>query len=315
MPKARGPVTRCSSVTMAVSISKTPLPPGTKTAMHTNWLSKWMSGEWFERPDDYLVGAYYKRQNPGFFTAGNLLQTGTENIGMNLSFKLSEADLLRGKIEQTSIDATETFDSTSETIGTLQYIHDHSWWGVTLEYQNRQRDGEQVTSEAGDNSYAAAGLRVDATDDLTLNLDYQQTVTGPSNNQARLGARYQIHPKVALEAAGTVGSEGSSALGGAVVKLGDQELYINQRLADHRPGRSTSTVVGARALVDSSTKLYTEYQWEKNNDDVRNVSVIGAERQWELTRGLEAATLRRIRIDQCRCRRHRPLCHHGRRRL
>ncbi len=244
-------------------------------------------GEWFERPDNYLAGAYYKRQNPGFFTAGNLLQSGSENIGMNLSFKLSEADLLRGKLEQTSIDATETFDSTSETIGTLQYIHDHSWWGVTLEYQNRQRDSEQVLSDAGDNSYAAAGLRVDATDDLTLNLDYQQTITGPSNNQARLGARYQIHPKVALEAAGTVGNEGSSALGGAVVKLGDQELYINQRLADHRPGRSTATVVGARALVDSSTKLYTEYQWEKNNGDDRNVSVIGAERQWELTRGLK----------------------------
>ena len=236
-------------------------------------------GEWFERPDRYFTGAYYKRQNPGFFNEGNLLQTGTENIGMNLSFKLSEADLLRGKLEQTSIDATEAVGSTSETIGTLQYIHDHSWWGVTLEYQNRNRDGEQLTSEAGDNSYAAAGVRVDATDDLTLNLDYQHTVTGPSNNQARLGARYQIHPKVALEAAGTVGSEGNSALGGAVVNLGEQELYINQRLADHRPGRSTTTVVGARALVDSATKLYTEYQWEKNNDTDRYVSVIGAERQ------------------------------------
>jgi hypothetical protein len=149
---------------------------------------------------------------------------------------------------------------------------------------------DQQTSAAADSerdSSAAAKFSLNPTEDLTLNLAHQQTISGVENNQTTAGLRYQLLPNLALEASGTTGTNGSSALAGAVLKVGDKEFYVNQRMADHTAGKTTTTVVGTQAPIGKDARIYSEYQWQKAQGADRNMSVLGAQRQWEALQGFK----------------------------
>jgi hypothetical protein len=243
-------------------------------------------GEWFGNPDRYQLGGFYKRLEPGFRSNGNYLEAGTDKSGVNLSLRLTDKDSLRGKYEMISTEATTTTPESEEDIGTFQYLHDHGWWGITLEVQTRDQQTAAATDRERD-SYGAAKFSLNPTEDLTLNLEHQQTISGVENNQTTAGVRYQLLPNLALEASGTVGTNGSSALAGAVLKVGEKEFYVNQRMADHTAGKTTTTVVGTQAPIGKDARIYSEYQWQKAQGGDKNMSVLGAQRQWDALQGLK----------------------------
>jgi uncharacterized repeat protein (TIGR01451 family) len=242
-------------------------------------------GEWFRHPDRYHLGAYYKHMEPGFASSGNSLESGSDQSGVNLSLKLTDRDTLRAKFQQVEIEAGATTAGSEETIGTMQWIHQHGWWGLTLEYQGR--DFKQDGGDSEKRSIAAADLEVKPVDDLTVNLQHQQTLSGEDNNQSTLGVQYQVHPKVALTASGTTGTDGNAARGGAVLNLDGKKIYFNQEIADDRPGKQSTTVVGSEAALGESAKIFSEYQWQQRDDSDRNVSLLGLQQQWQITPGLK----------------------------
>jgi len=242
-------------------------------------------GEWFQDPDRYRLGAYYKRLEPGFSSSGNSSESGSDQSGLNLNLKLTDRDTLRAKFQQVETAAGTATAASEETLGTVQWAHQHGWWGLTLEYQGR--DFKQDGGDSEKRSTAAADLEVRPTDDLTVNLQHQQTLSGTDNNQSTLGVQYQVHPKVALTASGTTGTDGNAARGGAVLDLDGKKIYVNQELADSRPGKKSTTVVGSEAALGKSTKIYNEYQWQQTDDTNRNVSLLGLQQQWEAAPGLK----------------------------
>ena len=243
-------------------------------------------GEWFDKADRYQLGFYHKRLESGFRANGNYLEAGTDKSGLNLSLRLSDRDTVRGKYELVKTDAGVTTAESEEDIGTLQWQHERGRWGLTFEAQSRDQQSP-AAADSERTTLAAADVRIDATEDLTVNLKHQQTVSGEKNNQSTLAAKYQLLDNLALQASGTASTEGSSALGGAVLKLGDTEIYVNQRMADDRAGKSATTVVGAQAPIGEHTTVYSEYQWERADSGSKNMSVLGAQRQWEAFKGFE----------------------------
>ena len=243
-------------------------------------------GEWFDKPGHYQIGGYYRRQEPGFSSAGNNAQSGTDKSGVDLFLKFTKRDTIRARYDIVKNEATVAVVETQSDIGTLQYAHQHGWWAVALEYQNR---GEKIGSGAMErDSYAAAKISVNATKDLKLSAQHQQTITGVENNQTTVGLKYQLLENLGIEASATTGTIGNSAQGGAVLKVGDDKtVYLNQRLTEDATGRTTATILGSEALIGKKTKVYSEYQWERRNDDQRNISLIGAERTWEAFNGLK----------------------------
>lgn len=243
-------------------------------------------GEWFDKPGHYQIGGYYRRQEPGFSSTGNNAQSGTDKSGVDLFLKFTKRDTIRARYDIVKNEATVAVVETQSDIGTFQYAHQHGWWAVTLEYQNR---GEKIGSGAMErDSYAAAKFSVNATKDLKLSAQHQQTITGVENNQTTVGLKYQLLENLGIEATATTGTIGNSAQGGAVLKVGDDKtVYLNQRLTEDATGRTTATILGSEALIGKKAKVYSEYQWERKNDDQRNISLIGAERTWEAFNGLK----------------------------
>jgi uncharacterized repeat protein (TIGR01451 family) len=243
-------------------------------------------GEWFGKPDQYQFGAYMKKLEFGFFSNGNRLEQGTEKMGLNTDLQLSQRNRIRAQYDREETEATNTAAGSQTDIGTFQLVHNHDWWRLTGEYQTRSV--KNSTNDLSDKmDLAAANLSMDITEKLTMQAEHQQTITGTSNDQTTLGLSYDIHPALTLKASGTRGSLGDSLQGEAVLTLGDKRFYVSERLSDDQAGHVTSTVVGADARIDLQSRVYSEYQWENAENSRRKISLIGAERQWDLTKGLE----------------------------
>jgi outer membrane protein OmpA-like peptidoglycan-associated protein len=244
-------------------------------------------GEWFDKPDRYQVGGYFKRLEPGFFSSQNFIEEGTEKSGLHLSLQLTDKDKFKARYDQIKTDPAGVLDETETDIAILQWEHREDWWAVTGEYQAR-RFFDQTTDVSEYSNYLAARLSVNPIDTLTFDVEHQQTLTGVENDQTTLGVQYQIHPKLALDASGTTGSQGKSAYGGATLRFDDDsQVYIRQQLNDDQAGRSTSTVIGGEAPIGSTAKIYSEYQWERRGEADRNISLLGAQRKWEAVKGLD----------------------------
>ncbi|BCR05820.1 hypothetical protein DESUT3_28890 [Desulfuromonas versatilis] len=242
-------------------------------------------GEWFGSPDRYQAGAYIKQLRPGFLSAGNFAEQGTEKYGAHLRLRLSGRDRLLARYDREQLEAGDPAALGEADTGTLQWEHDHGRWGVTGEYQVRQ-SREVSGRKLEDSQLAAARFRLDITERLTSWLEHQQTVKGPRNDQTTLGAEYQVNDLLALNASGTVGSEGNSAQGGASLAVGQGHIYLTQRLAEERAGRVRTTIVGGETPYGENTKVYSEYHWERSPDGYRNLSLFGAERRWDLFKGV-----------------------------
>jgi uncharacterized repeat protein (TIGR01451 family) len=242
------------------------------------------AGEWFGKPDRYQLGGYMKKLESGFFSNGNRLEQGTTKTGVHTSLQLTPRNRIRAQYDREETETTNTADGSQTDIGTIQLSHNHDWWRLTGEYQTREvKDSAGNTTDSLD--LAAAHLSMDITEKLTLEAERQQTITGTSNDQTSLGLSYDIHPALSLKAKGTSGSQGDSLQGDAVLSLGDRRVYVSERISEDRAGRVTSTVVGADAPIDATSRVYSEYQWEHSEKDKRNISVLGAEKRWELKKG------------------------------
>ncbi|HEY6837453.1 MAG TPA: hypothetical protein VI389_01790, partial [Geobacteraceae bacterium] len=135
--------------------------------------------------------------------------------------------------------------------------------------------------------YAAARLRMELIRSLIGTIEHQQTIMGLVNNQSRVGAEYRLNSLLAVQATGAVGTLGNAAEAGATVTLDKSRVYVKERLVDDQAGKTTATVVGGEQPLGPSSKVYTEYQWENGPQGNRTISLLGAQKLWDLRPGLQ----------------------------
>ncbi|MCK5503864.1 MAG: hypothetical protein KAJ10_01810 [Thermodesulfovibrionia bacterium] len=240
-------------------------------------------GEWFGSPDRIQAGGYYKKLDSGFLSSGNFIERGTEKFGVNLKLQITEPDKLLARYDREEFETGISIDNNQTGSGTIQLVHDKDWWNLAGEYSMRKSEGEVDDST----SLGALRLRMRLNEKLSVSAEHQQTITGTENNQTTLGSEYQILPSLALSVAGTTGTLGRSAQGGAVFSLGNKRVYLTERISEDNGGRTTSTVLGTEAPVGNASKVYSEYQWERSDGDNRQLSLVGAEKKWDMTKGLK----------------------------
>ena len=242
-------------------------------------------GEWFGRPGLYHVRAYYKKLDPGFFASGNLLEQGTEKAGVNADLKIGEADVVQVHVDREDRSGPAPPNAPDQSLlGDVQWNHTAKRWGFAAEMQNtdnKDTSGNPITR----NAFAAVKLWRKITEKVSGYLQHQQTVTGPANDQTTAGITYQVAKAVALDLKATDGSIGRSAQAGAIVRVGETDLYVTQRAAEDLAGRKNTTILGARSPLGPSTKIYGEYQWEDADAGARKTALVGMQRKWDIMRG------------------------------
>ncbi len=156
---------------------------------------------------------------------------------------------------------------------------------MAAEYQRRETEQASVGS-VEHSSFAAAQGWIGLGDRLKARLEHQHTLRGQTNNQTTAGLNLRASPGLDLDATATRGSRGRSLQGGVTLDLGDGKVYLRERLVEDRAGRSTATLVGGERAIGTSSRVYSEYQWERAEDGGRQVSLVGMQNQWEVRRGL-----------------------------
>ncbi|HEY5648651.1 MAG TPA: hypothetical protein VIU33_04075, partial [Nitrospiria bacterium] len=231
----------------------------------------------------------FKKLESGFLTSGNFLEQGTTKFGGSVDLKITSEDRILARFDKEEFSGVlgqEIQSLEEKEQGALQWHHEGGRWGLIGEYQYEKGIGRS-TGKTETQGLAAAQLRFNLTDELITRLEHQQTVSGPQNNQSTLGVEYQILSALSLQGKGTQGTNGRAAEGGAVLTLGKNRLYLTERVSDDLAGRTTSTILGNEAGIGSSGKIYSEYQWERSDEGNRNLSLVGAQKEWPGGKGLK----------------------------
>jgi len=244
-------------------------------------------GELFGTPDQYQVGGYIKKLENGFLSSGNFAEKGTEKSGVNTKIQITPEDKLLARYDREQVDTMTAGAARQSDAGAVQYTHKKEWWEVSAEYQTI-KSSDLVGTVLNDSSLGAVRLTVTPRESLSLYAQRQDTMNGLENDQTTLGIRYRILPSLSLEASGMQGTLGDSAQVGLVLKDGKTNIYVTERLTDDRAGQTTSTILGQQYQFAPNSKVYSEYQWEHSDTELANrtVSLVGAQRQWDLTKGV-----------------------------
>ncbi|HSG27196.1 MAG TPA: hypothetical protein VLA34_01860, partial [Candidatus Krumholzibacterium sp.] len=248
-------------------------------------------GELFGSPRRLKVGGYIKRLEPGFQSGANHSEEGVQKYGADFSLIMSPTDTLLGRYdERENLDPAALAPGVEDESrsGTLQWAHRRERIGLTLEY--RAGESQDNTGSVLDrSSLAAARLDLAPSERTTAHLEHQASLSGPENDQTTVGVQYQATQALSLGAAGTHGTKGDSLQGEANLNIGGSRLYATERMTDDSAGHSSTAVLGAETAVDSSTRVYSENQWERSEKSAdRQVSLVGVRRNWDLAPGLSA---------------------------
>ena len=203
-----------------------------------------------------------------------------------MSIKLTDADQLKAHYD---IEKYELgIPTTAEKIGRgmIQFSHSEEKWDLTAEYliQNQTNPAPTIAESI---DLAALRLRYKLTDKLMLSGEHQHTVSGPDNDQSTLGVDYKVLEFLDLTARATSGDLGSSGQFGAQLAIGAKRFYITERIADDQAGYSSATIIGTEAPVGKSGKVYSEYQWQRTDNNQQAVSVLGASNKLAVAKNLE----------------------------
>lgn len=245
------------------------------------------AGEWMGKPGSLWIKGYVKKLSSGFVSAGNVLEEGTLKRGARASW-VGGAHRFDARVdheERTDVAAAGGTVTGLLVSGQWSYIRER--WGASAEALSR--DVEALDGSTATSAFAAARLWVTPLERVTARLEHQQTLDGPDNDQSTLGAEFRLHRSLALDAEATTGSLGNAARGGAVWSLGGSRLYLREELRDTEADRSRATILGTETNVGSGSRVYTEYQWVRSADRDRTISLLGAQRQWDVSKDLRLA--------------------------
>lgn len=246
-------------------------------------------GELFGDPGRMFVDAYLKRLSDGFLSSGNFLEKGTRKAGLNMRYKLSSQSSLLSTytVEKADYDPANPAAVTETSNLSVQWRYDTDRWGVSTEYQSR--DATDATgNDKASSGYVSGQLRYQVTDKLDTRLERQQTLSGKENDQTTLGADYQLTDATELTASVAQGTQGKAAKAGIQWLFDGGKLYLDERMQQNRSGESSLTsVIGGENSLGSNSRIYSEYQIENADAGDKQLSMVGADRFWDLREGMQ----------------------------
>jgi len=242
-------------------------------------------GEWFDRPGLLQTTFYYKQLDDAYDAAGQQSEAGTRKSGASLTWRPGAQDTVYARFDHQETTAALATSLDRLDAATLQWRHQQKNWRLISEYQ--MQSSRSVTGlRLQDEHLAALRLEIDATSRLTTWVEQQQTLAGEQNNQSSIGLDYRPLDNLSLHASATEASRGRSAEAGVGLHLEQSRLYLSQRLQDENATRSTATVVGGETTAGPlNSRLYSEYQWLRSNDEPASLALTGIEKIWETTSG------------------------------
>ncbi len=247
-------------------------------------------GEFSGKPGRVKAGAYIKKLDSGFQASGNSSDQGQQKTGANLMVRVTDNNTVRLKHDQAQgTDLAQAGSVDSSLHNSAQWLYQEEQWSLVGEVQNQSsadRNGTQLNRE----SLAAAKLTSTVTKKLEASLRHQTTLNGTPNDQNTIGLKYNITKNFHLEGSATSGDQGDAGEARLGYRTEKITLYLTERVNDDKLGKTTSTIIGGETSIATIAgaergKIYSEYQWDNNDNGDQSLSLVGAEQQWKIENG------------------------------
>jgi hypothetical protein len=242
-------------------------------------------GQWLHRPGLASVSGYVRRVDAGFLSDGERAGVALDRSGVRGQLSAGRYGLLSGRFDRETrpemnqlgqIDGTDVYG--------MQWRVDGARTGAATEFE--QRNTTRVLDPTDKNCTGAMRLWWKPVERVKTTVEHQQTFAGEKASQSALALEWRALPALALEARGSTGDQGKTIRGGATMSVGARQFYVReeQTLADR--GVTGGTMFGMQAPLGPQSRVYSEYQWQRDPLGDHGVSVTGIEQGWHNASGL-----------------------------
>jgi hypothetical protein len=166
----------------------------------------------------------------------------------------------------------------------LQWRQDGRRVGAAAEFE--QRNVSRVLADEQRNSAAAMRLWWKPVEKLKTTVEHQQGLSGEKTTTSALALEWRALPSLSLEARGSAGEQGKTVRGGAMMSVGARQFYVREEHTDAAGGVRSGTLFGMQAPLGPESRVYSEYQWQRDPLGDHGVSVTGIEQGWHHASGV-----------------------------
>jgi hypothetical protein len=242
-------------------------------------------GQWLHRPGLASVSGYVRRVDAGFLSDGERAGVALDRSGVRGQLSAGRYGLLSGRFDRETrpemnqlgqIDGTDVYG--------MQWRVDGARTGAATEFE--QRNTTRVLDPTDKNSTGAMRLWWKPVERVKTTVEHQQTFAGEKASQSALALEWRALPTLALEARGSTGDQGKTIRGGATMSVGARQFYVREEQAQSTTGLRGGTLFGMQAPLGPESRVYSEYQWQRDPLGDHGVSVTGIEQGWHNAEGL-----------------------------
>lgn len=210
--------------------------------------------------------SYYKWVENDFSTSSTTAQQGKEVSGLGITYDLGDSTRLTARydiqelIDDGNLQTQAQVGATKTAATMLQLVHEARKLRLTAEYQrNVVTDKKEEFISETNTATDSVALRADydLTDNVTVSLTQQKTLTGEPNDKTTVGVTAQANEKLQLDASTTFSQSGTSTTVGATTQPVEQ---VKLSAAQTFGAAGTESAFGVETDMGENINLITGYK-------------------------------------------------------
>jgi hypothetical protein len=242
-------------------------------------------GQWLHHPGLMTVSGYARRVDAGFLSDGVRDGIALDREGLRSQLAAGRWGVWSARFDrETRPEASQTGELAGTDLLGLQWRLDGKRTGATAEFE--QRNTSHVLDSEQRNSTGALRLWWKPTASLKATVERQQTLAGDSTSESAVSLEWRVLSVLSLDARGSSGVLGNTLRGGATIHAGARQFYVREEQSQSAVGLHGGTLFGMQAPLGPESRVYSEYQWQRDPAGDRGVSVTGIEQGWHNHAGL-----------------------------
>ena len=258
---------------------------GTQSGMAWKTAAEVDLGQLFAKPGVMSVSGYVRRVESGFLSDGERDGIALDRQGFRGTLNVGRYGRFTSRFDrETRPELNQTNASNGTDLFGLQWRQDGARAGAAAEFE--QRNLSFVRADDKRNSAAAMRLWWKPVDKLKTTVEHQQALAGEKLTTSALGFEYRALSNLSLEARGSAGEQGKTVRGGATLTMGTRQFYMREEHTEAAGGPRSGTLFGMQAPLGPESRVYSEYQWQRDPLGDRGVSVTGIEQGWHHPSGV-----------------------------
>ena len=242
-------------------------------------------GRLFDKPGLASVTGYMRRVESGFVSDGQRDGIALDRSGVRGTLNAGRWGSFSSRFDrETRPEMNQSRQLRGTDLFGMQWRQDGRRVGAAAEFE--QRNVSRVRELEQRNSAAAMRLWWRPVEKLKTTVEHQQALAGDKTTTSALALEWRALPSLSLEARGSAGEQGKTLRGGATMTVGAKQFYVREEHTDATGGVRSGTLFGMQAPLGPESRVYSEYQWQRDPLGDHGVSVTGIEQAWHTLSGV-----------------------------